>query len=600
MINDPSKDLTASTDPVWVHSLAERSSLQEDADLLAIYVETGQRQAMDALIRRHGPMVAGVARRILADANDVEDVFQATFLILLRSVHKIRKTQSIASWLYGVAYRTAVRLRQRGRRKPTIPIQDAPFVFESDPCPLARLAREMELESLDEELQKLPDRIRMPIIEHYLLGFTAPQIAERMELHLTAIEGRLRRGRKLLRQSLARRGISLSVVLVGAEWFQRQVEAKELSQFAQSMEGLFQSHSETTHSSSDQNLFIQRLIQEEMNMNMTSLWKIAGIGGGSLAVAGLFGLSAIALPIGNGHNDGVTIDAKNQVGASTEMQEAVQLNWDGENRVLAQSGAGLAPSHTGAQPPQTPNTSSNLDEAASIEVVFEKPATPAPAFMQNGIQEAEMESTIRNKLLAGKKIALDLNNVPLKEAFHHVSDLIGVPVLLNGKALEDAGVSSDTPVEMSLPSLTPRTALERLLDQHDLCYRIFPEYILVTTRDDPEVSFIRYYDMAHFIASSRTIPDVVKAICSSIENVNWDVNGGSDTISTVGSIMVVRTSEKAHRQIERFLAEISKMSPNNQKAKGQSSVQAPGWMGGMGGMGGWRDGGMGGMGGGMF
>ncbi len=107
------------------------------------------------------------------------------------------------------------------------------------------------------------------------------------------------------------------------------------------------------------------------------------------------------------------------------MQEAVQLNWDGENRVLAQSGAGLAPSHTGAQPPQTPNTSSNLDEAASIEVVFEKPATPAPAFMQNGIQEAEMESTIRNKLLAGKKIALDLNNVPLKEAFAHVSDLIG-------------------------------------------------------------------------------------------------------------------------------------------------------------------------------
>ncbi len=236
----------------------------------------------------------------------------------------------------------------------------------------------MELESLDEELQKLPDRIRMPIIEHYLLGFTAPQIAERMELHLTAIEGRLRRGRKLLRQSLARRGISLSVVLVGAEWFQRQVEAKELSQFAQSMEGIFQSHSETTPSSSDQNLFIQRLIQEEMNMNMTSLWKIAGIGGGSLAVAGLFGLSAIALPIGNGHNDGVTIDAKNQVGASTEMQEAVQLNWDGENRVLAQSGAGLAPSHTGAQPPQTPNTSSNLDEAASIEVVFEKPPRQPP------------------------------------------------------------------------------------------------------------------------------------------------------------------------------------------------------------------------------
>src|SRR5205807_9716582 len=83
-----------------------------DARLLERFIGQGDEQAFAALVRRHGPMVHGVCRRVVGNADDAKDVFQATFLVLVRKARSLRRTASVGSWLYGVAYRTALEARR--------------------------------------------------------------------------------------------------------------------------------------------------------------------------------------------------------------------------------------------------------------------------------------------------------------------------------------------------------------------------------------------------------------------------------------------------------------------------------------------------------
>src|SRR5260370_14744160 len=101
-----------------------------DQDLLQRYVHSRDEAAFAALLERHGPMVLGVCRRVLTDEADVEDCFQATFLVLLRKAASIRKCSAAASWLHGVAHRLAVharaaRLRRRQRESQAPPTPPA-------------------------------------------------------------------------------------------------------------------------------------------------------------------------------------------------------------------------------------------------------------------------------------------------------------------------------------------------------------------------------------------------------------------------------------------------------------------------------------------
>ena len=175
---------------------ADQYSVQSDAELLELYVRRKDQQAVEALIKRYAPMVASVCRLTVHDPASAEDAFQATFVVLLKSASKVCRGNSLAAWLHGVAYRTACRVRAMRKKQQS---NHNPSALEMhaavDGDPLSELARQMELEALDRELEKLPERLRQPLIEHYLLGYTAPEIAGRMELSTSAVEGRLRRGR---------------------------------------------------------------------------------------------------------------------------------------------------------------------------------------------------------------------------------------------------------------------------------------------------------------------------------------------------------------------------------------------------------------------
>jgi RNA polymerase sigma factor (sigma-70 family) len=185
-----------------------------DGQLLARFVRQRDEEAFAALLRRHGPMVWGVCRRVLADADTAEDAFQATFLVFLRKAGSIRRPDRLANFLYGIAYRTAAKAKTRRARRQFREGQslgEAP-VMDDD-------AGWRELRPLlDEELQRLPEKYRAPLVLCYLEGKTYVEAAQTLGWAAGTVSGRLARARDLLRSRLVRRGLTLSAGSLAALW----------------------------------------------------------------------------------------------------------------------------------------------------------------------------------------------------------------------------------------------------------------------------------------------------------------------------------------------------------------------------------------------
>jgi RNA polymerase sigma factor (sigma-70 family) len=174
-----------------------------DAELLARFADQHDEAAFEALLRRHGPLVWSVCRRVLGEEYAAEDAFQATFLVLVRKARSVSKQASIRSWLHGVALRVSLRARQqeqlrrrRDQETPSRPPGDATW---RDVRPI-----------LDEEIQRLPEKYRLPIIICYLEGQTNDEAARLLNCPRGTIATRLARARERLRSRLLRRGVTLS------------------------------------------------------------------------------------------------------------------------------------------------------------------------------------------------------------------------------------------------------------------------------------------------------------------------------------------------------------------------------------------------------
>jgi RNA polymerase sigma factor (sigma-70 family) len=182
-----------------------------DAELLERFLARGGEAAEDAfaaLVHRHGPTVLGVCRRMLASSHDAEDAFQATFLVLARRAASIRRRQSLASWLYGVAVRIARDARRRAARVRSGErrLMDVARL-ESEPAD----DRHDLIPMLDEELNHLPERYRSALLACELEGKSRRDAARELGIPEGTLSTHLARGRKLLRDRLRRRGVDLGV-----------------------------------------------------------------------------------------------------------------------------------------------------------------------------------------------------------------------------------------------------------------------------------------------------------------------------------------------------------------------------------------------------
>jgi len=190
-----------------------RGSMPTDADLLEGFVSRRDELAFAALVERYGPMVLRVCRQLLRDAHDAEDAFQATFLVLVRKAGSIRERGLLGNWLYGVAHRVAARARALTARRRTREGQggamaDVEASGEPGPSDLQPV--------LHEEVHRLPDKYRVPVVLCYLEGRSNEEVAAALRRPVGTIKGRLARARKMLRARLVRRGLALSTAALAA------------------------------------------------------------------------------------------------------------------------------------------------------------------------------------------------------------------------------------------------------------------------------------------------------------------------------------------------------------------------------------------------
>jgi RNA polymerase sigma factor (sigma-70 family) len=184
-----------------------------DRDLLERFLGQRDAAAFAALVRRHGPMVYGVCRRVLGNAHDAEDACQATFLVLVRKGRSVVRQEALGSFLYGVAYRVALKARadavrrRRHERRAAHRAEEraADEDIHDDLRPI-----------LDEEVNRLPDKYRRPIVLCYFEGKTYQEAARVLGWPAGTASTRLARARELLRGRLARRGLALSAVALAA------------------------------------------------------------------------------------------------------------------------------------------------------------------------------------------------------------------------------------------------------------------------------------------------------------------------------------------------------------------------------------------------
>jgi RNA polymerase sigma factor (sigma-70 family) len=213
------------------------ATIASDSELLERFTARREEDAFRVLVERHGPLVLGVCQRVLRDVHAAEDVFQAAFLVLARKAGSIRKREALGSWLYGVAYRLAAQARlgvarRQARERNQVDIRAGAghssrglrprpqCEVEADPMhgdPVAAISRQELHAVLDEELGRLPEKYRAPLVLCYLEGQTTAAAADQLGWAAGTFKSRLARARDVLRSRLARR-LGDSFGLAGGAW----------------------------------------------------------------------------------------------------------------------------------------------------------------------------------------------------------------------------------------------------------------------------------------------------------------------------------------------------------------------------------------------
>lgn len=558
-----------------------------DDELVAVFVRSRSREAMETLVRRHGPMVGNLIGRMLSKNEDREEAFQATFVVLLESASRIRKRASIGSFLYGVAFRIAKRVRQRRSDEFRKNVADGnaitSHVSDENPGPFELLAQRLQLEVLDEELQRLPESMRAAIVAHYYSGRSVPEIADGMQLSISAVEGRIKRGKQLLRNRLAIRGVSLSATFAAIAQIPSPVSAGLIDHWCHA---IFAIRTSSESSTSEPNLSVpsfQKLLQGELSMQLThrASW--------ILWTCGICALAAIGLGILPSARDGSSLSSRLAIGsaAGTELETEVNMQIaaepsqpSGQTQEKTQAEPGTTSSPGIAISPGKEKVDSK--EVALPVVVWTQP-TELPAWFKGGSPKNFKTDMIREALMEVVD-EVSFNAMPLSGVIAALGKKLEFDFKIDEKSLEEENVTPDEPITLELKSISLRNALYHILEPLQLAYEIDHDVLVIRSKQSCKEQ-LRTYDLSLILPDNSTVPQLVQVIEQSIAPDAWGSSGGTSTCDVFGSLLVVSAPDSIHEQIEELLRLLSKQSKEHiRPARPKTPAKVPQGMGGMGGM----------------
>ena len=183
-----------------------------DGQLLGCFIDQRDDAAFAALVRRHGPMVLSVCRRMVGNLHDADDAFQATFLVLIRKASSIKPRELVGNWLYGVAYHTALKARALASRRQA---REKQVTAMPEPETVVPENANLDLQLLlDQELSRMPDKYRVPIVLCDLEGKSRKEAARQLGWLDGTLSGRLAQARQMLAKRLTARGFAVSAGVV--------------------------------------------------------------------------------------------------------------------------------------------------------------------------------------------------------------------------------------------------------------------------------------------------------------------------------------------------------------------------------------------------
>lgn len=561
-----------------------------DAALLHRFIHHRDRNAFAAIVARYQRLVMGVALRQVGDRHRAEDVFQATFLVLAERAGRIRKPAALASWLHGAARRIGLQALSEIGRHTAMPDPATPLAV--DPPVLQQMQEAFERQVLDEELARLPERFRLPLVLHYLEGLTGREVANRLGVSEDAIEGRLRQGRNRLRERLLRHGIGLGVVTAAFQFGEQLALASTAALVEATTDA---SLAWVNHQSLEAcTANAARLAGQEL-ATMTATKTLTWI---SCTAALCLGVGiAGALAFGEGGGTG----AGGQTGASVDTLASGPLS-PAAPPLSSTSGVLLA---AGDPPPSdggtsTPHLLGLADAPAAQQPTLE--SSPKSYARYSPAREA-IES-----LLDKPGGSSELLETPFSEAMASFEQRHNLTIRFDRERLAENGVTLDHAVTAVIPEkATIREALELVLQEiPDTDYIIQNGVLTITTQDQAgEFQETVIYELRD-LGTNLPAEDVVQLVLHGTSGYWLDRDGTGGTVQPLPGGIMVRNTQRVHREVVALLDQLRQFSARQDLPpveRNPNALHPPlptggGFSGGFGGGGG--GGGMGGSGGGTF
>lgn len=518
----------------------ESSDPTSDAELLDRFVTVRDPAAFTDLVHRYSALVLGVCRRVLRDPCDVEDVFQATFLVLVRDGARIRRQQSLASWLYGVAYRIALRVaRQKQRRRETMFAEDDGHAADT----LTAVADRYDQQLVDVELNALPDRYRQPMVLRYLCGKSSQEIADDLKLTVGAVDGLLKRGKDELRTRLMRRGVTLGVALAAVQGTREVLQSLD---YVNVIDHTVQAGLAWRHGlDSSTGICSSRALElsgKEL-VAMTTMTK-SGVAAGLALGALVLGWGALTLvdDFGTGRAEAGVISSVRTTIAAASAAEVAAIGQESAATEVSLAEpiriAQAAPSETAVTgaPQATSGAAAGTSPATSSfgERVAGGPAGPPPKPWDT---RPFNDRVIRIDKALREQTEVSFADNPLHEALDYLEDLHKIEITVDKRALEAESVPEDAPISLKISGVTLKSVLRLVLAPLGLDYVIQNETLMITSQERAAEFFeTRVYTVRRL--KGMTPAELDEIIRATIEPESWSsIKQAGDTPTKAGEAL---------------------------------------------------------------